>query len=289
MKPKKLVFVKWNQNLTLKEQLRRTCRLHQTEYTVIDKKTPYPVMVYEICSADYTVIWHGSSPLVCWAKDVCESLGKQYIIAECGWFPQSAYWHFDPDGICGKSSLCGDLPEPSEEDWEELKRRRMDYQTSIDPIYMRELNLPEGYILCPFQVSHDSTIYYDAPYKTNQEFAAHVMEKFPDDPIVFKVHPKQTRDIVRTERNDVYVVRQGSFIDYTPNAKMVYGQTSTTLVESALLQVPTEAIGKCPLFYHQHSPEEIEKLLAVMCSRQVSRDLNKDLWKYITKERNQWL
>lgn len=282
---KKLVVVKhdWpSVTKMMKDQLKRTCRLHHTALSFVSKNTPHPVAVYEVSGADYVLIWNGSCPLSTWAVDVRKSLAKHYKIVEVGWAKQSNYWHFDNKGIGGKSSLCDKLPEPSREDWDKLNEKKEEYKKLVDTSFIKEMNLPSEYILCPFQVPHDVTIYYDAPYKFNNEFAEHVMNLFPDVPIVFKVHPKHTRERIVTERDDVYLVRTGDLIDYTPNAKLVYGQTSTSLVESALLGIPTVAIGNCALRSHSHSDEARERLLATMIGRQVDRELTTDLWHHIT-------
>lgn len=278
----RLVYVQWKdfeQITDAKDQLKRSCRLHQTAFQYLDEKNSINVLTYEVRDADYAVIWNGNSPVTMWAANLRKKLNKHCVTLELGWFPQSKYWHIDSGGLFGDSSLCGSLREPTEYDLEMLQRCREDYVTALSPVAFHRNQLPPDYVLVPLQLECDSSLLFHAPYRTSLSFIKHVLSKFPDTPIVFKTHPKAKDVKVDTQgRYDVFVVREGSFVDLVPKASLVYGQNSTTLFESALITDKVEAIGDCPLKHHK---QEKEKLLACMAGNQVKRDLQSDMWHHI--------
>lgn len=279
---KRLVHVQWKDFQLIRDvqdQLKKTCRLHQVSYQYVDMKSSSNILINEVMEADYCVIWHGTTPISSWAVDTRKRLGKHYCVLEMGWFPQGEYWHIDSEGLCGKSSLCGEIREPTQRDLQMLQNRREEYRASYSPVFSHQFNLPDDYVLVPLQLERDSTIYMDAPYKKVSDFIHHVLNQFPDRPVVIKTHPKSPSTLVNTRgREDVFVVREGLFTDFVPKASLVYGQTSTCLLESALLGKETVVIGDCPLAHHM---DETEKLLAVMCGQQIERNLSADMWWHI--------
>ena len=246
--------------------LRTSCHKRGIQFQLItSKNTPYwPGAAYHLRDADYCFVWHGMSPWAAWAVNIRRLVEGHLRIVETGWFAQADNWHFDTQGIIGASSLCGPLGDAP---GDALERKRDEYEKRIKDAAAPPL--PEGSVLVPMQLTRDVAVYGYAPFKTNTAWADHVLDKFPDTPVVFKTHPKQAKlKIDRRGRDDVRIVTHGEFAAYARQASRVYGQTSTALYEAALVGCPVTTVGRCPLWYHS---DKAEQLLRVMCHRQFPR------------------
>src|SRR5690606_8398015 len=78
-------------------------------------------------------------------------------------------------------------------------------------------------------------------------------------------HPVNTRQRIGEGR---WKVVPGRTIDASQRAGLVVGLNSTSLLETALLGVPTVTIGRCPLASHADDPE---RLLAACHARQIPK------------------
>lgn len=263
-----LIFVTqnvWNDIKPLVSKLSAAAKQQGLTFRVLTDRDTYATKWSAIRDAEYCVVWHGLTPISSWAREIRQCRGMHCVVAECGWFPQSAHWAFDKEGFCGLSVLNGDLPRA---DPAFLMEVREEYQQRLK----REPGVPmvKDAVLVPLQLPRDSAVFAHAPYPRMDMFVSHVLETFPDRPIVFKSHPKALDWPVDAQgRGDVLVARGGWFPSLAVEASLVYGQTSNALYEAALMRVPVEAIGNCPLHHHKHNQE---RLLQVMAAKQVSRN-----------------
>jgi len=221
------------------------------------------------------MVWNGSEPI---HQQILNKAGQENIkilFIECGFFPQSKYFYIDELGINADASIMNDdLSWVSQEHLNKLELFRQAYLEG------RKWNSPGKYILCPLQLENDTNIVKNAPHIKMQDFINHVGRKYPDDFILFKTHPLMPNINYKVNGGNA-IIRSGNFLDFAQNARLVYGQTSTALLETALMKVPTTAIGKCWLNQHKGNKE---KLLAALIDRQIpigSTDLDYWLGKYV--------
>ena len=91
----------------------------------------------------------------------------------------------------------------------------------------------------------------DSPFTTMLEFANYVERLFPDDSIVFRPHPKAKRQHLGQHTLSDY----GDLIDDLAIAKQVVGINSKALYEAVLMDIPTTALGLCPLMNRTHAEQ----------------------------------
>src|SRR5690606_3371529 len=93
----------------------------------------------------------------------------------------------------------------------------------------------------------------------------HVADAYPDREIRVVKHPVNLNQRIGEGR---WKVIPGRTLDAAQDAGLVVGLNSTSLLETAMLGVPTIALGRCPLSHHQ---DEVERLLAACVARQIPR------------------
>jgi len=216
--------------------------------------------------ADLVILWNGEEGCYKEAKRICEEKGIPYYIAEVGYFPQRHFFTLDPKGINASSSLMeDDLSWISEAHMKKLRQTRLEY--------MGDRKRVEGdYVFVPLQVPGDTNIKLHSQFKDMQSFINHVEEKFANEHVIFKMHPRDNHKY----KSKFEIVNEGSSLDYVLGAKSVYGINSTVLLESALFGVPVEAVGEGFLKHHKGNHD---KLMAALVDRQIpynSTDL--DYW-----------
>jgi hypothetical protein len=173
-----------------------------------------------------------------------------------GWFEESDHFVIDPKGIGTSSSIMDDdLSWVTENHLENLEKFRESH------LQGKKWSQKCKYILVPLQLEEDTDIQSYSPYKTMQEFINHVEHKFSGRKIIFKQHPKCTK-VFKTNRD---IVRDGDFLEMAQDAEVVYGINSKNLLESALMKVPTIAVGRSLLSVHQNR----DRLLAALVDRQI--------------------
>lgn len=209
---------------------------------------------------DLICIWNGQLDIYQPLIDHAKKNNIKLLYLECGFFPQSRYYYVDRCGINAQASIMEDnLDWISDEHYIKLDEFRTKYLDG------KKWNSPGRYILCPLQIPSDTNVLKNSPYKNLQDLINHVEENFPNDLIVFKNHPLLPNINYRVSGNNA-LIRQGNFLEIVQDAKLVYGMTSTSLLESSLMGVPTEAIGNCWLSKHKQFPE---KLLAALIEKQI--------------------
>ena len=221
------------------------------------------------------LMWNGAEPIHQPILERARQENIRILFVECGPIAQKNYYYIDEKGINAQSSLMDDdLSWVSEEHVDKLELFRQAYLDN------RKWNPPGKYIFVPLQIESDTNIIKNSPYKTMQSFINHCEEKFQDEYIIFKTHPLLPNLNYRIHGNNA-IIRQGSFLDHIQEAKLVYGLTSTALLESTLMGVPTECIGDCWLNKHKGNEE---KLLATLVDKQIpigSSDLDYWIGKYV--------
>lgn len=222
--------------------------------------------VRQIHSADLVLIWHGSEPGGDWLKRVCRGADVPYLVVENGLLPQSGYFHIDPAGIVGMSSLKGDLSWVTPEDLSKAREHCERHFAMKGWKYKGG----GGYVLCPLQLPHDASIYMDAPpkLKTMQAFIDHVREIRPDKPIIVTPHPRWKGAGVTGQ--NVAVQKDKSTMELAQHADEMIVLTSTVAYEAAALGCPVTALGDCPIRSHT-TAEARERLIAAAHARQIPR------------------
>lgn len=191
--------------------------------------------------ADLAIIWNGSEPGCGWFKDICDSHGLKWIIAEQGLFPQKGHFHFDTLGIVSKSSLMGDLSWVSRSLQSQSLKYLQEYTKGME-------RKPEDFILCPLQIPWDTAVYLSSPFKTMDDYLLRVHEMNPGKRIIATPHPLLSFigrfDWLEVER-DIPTIKMAL------RASCVVGLTSTVLYETRAIGCPTVALGNCPAAVHK--------------------------------------
>ncbi|MFT6989268.1 MAG: hypothetical protein ACJASL_001237 [Paraglaciecola sp.] len=217
----------------------------------------------ELLAADGVLIWNGSMSIHQPILQQITKLNVEVTFAECGFFPQSQYFYFDKLGVNDQSQLkIDDLSWVSTEQKTVLENVRRSFFLEVSPY-------PDsGYIFVPLQVPNDSNILNNSSFTSGmQEFIDHVEEKYSDEKIIFKAHPK---DRMRS----TYRLKYGKFSEVDSrslilSSKLVHGINSSVLYEAALAGKPVIAEGECLLNSSSHALDEI---LAAIIVRQLQVD-----------------
>jgi hypothetical protein len=209
------------------------------------------------------IIWHGHEPGGFWARRVFDQHGLPWVVAENGLLPQKGHYHFDRGGIGSSSTLCGALDWVTDADLAALaawKTRAFGGQAWVGG---------GGYVVCPLQLSYDASIYMDSPYLRFEEYLRRVLDDHPDREVVWTPHPRNRGQRIEMAHPRLRVERQLSTIELARKAEAIVGLNSTVLLETAALGCPSTALARCPLYYHQGSTGETDRLLAACLRRQV--------------------
>ena len=193
----------------------------------------------QIKQLDGIVIWNGNEPGCGWCKTIADAVGVPWVVGEMGLLPQKGFFHIDPDGIVGRSSLCGDLSWVTDDHVAQYRRYR---ESHFQGATWRE----GEYILCPMQLPQDSAILMDSPYKTMDSFLTAVRERYPGQPILASPHPLRRGFRPSVEGVEVYSGAL-STIQLAASCRLVVGLNSTVLYETAALGAPTTALASCAL------------------------------------------
>jgi hypothetical protein len=220
------------------------------------------------------IIWNGSEPIHQPILNEARQNSVRILFAECAWFPQSKFYYLDENGINADCSLMDDISWVTDEHIKKLEQFKKNY---ISELCWKS---PGKYIIVPLQLDNDTNIIKNAPFKNMQSFINHAEESFPNDFILFKTHPVLPNLNYKVKGTNA-LVRNGNLLEFSQDAKLAYGQTSTALLETCLMGVPTIAIGNC--FLSKHRGHETQ-LLAALIDRQIPvGEINLDYWmnKYV--------
>jgi len=223
-------------------------------------------MAQEAAKSDLVILWNGEESCYSAAKEVCREKGIPCYIAEVGYFPQRKFFSLDPKGINASSSLMtDDLFWITEDHMQKMEQRKI--------ALMDGRKRTEGdYIFVPLQVPEDTNVRNYSPFKDMDSFIKHVEEKFKNEKVIFKRHPRDKRSY----RSKFPVITEGSSLDYVLGCKRVYGINSTVLLEAALFGVSVEAVGEGFLKMHKDNQQ---KIIAALVDRQIPYDsTDLDYW-----------
>lgn len=212
----------------------------------------------------HAFIWNGECPGSSFFKEACILSGVSFSIMEVGYFPQSEYFVLDREGLNATSELMSsDLSFVGSYLLDQLQIFRDKHVDSV--MYTGE----DKYTLVPLQLSSDTNITNNSPFKTMQPFINHCEEVIDGD-ILFKKHPLDPHSY---ETSHTFYGGDCPFPELAKDASLVYGINSTCLLESLLQKVPTLSIGKGFITKHEMNTE---KLLAALIEKQIpigSQDL----------------
>ena len=212
-----------------------------------------------LTDAKALLVWNGSRPTFSRFVHQTKQLGLDITYAECGFFPQKEYFYLDKCGVNARSQLYDDdLSWVGAKELDALFRKRQ--------LLKNKLPKPEpgNYILAPLQVPDDSNILIHSSFTNGmQEFIDYILQRYPGEKVVFKVHPK---DHTQTGYNfGGGSCSNKDTLSLSLNAKLVHGINSSVLYEAALLGVRVIAEGDCLLKQHA---KRVDTLLAAMIYRQ---------------------
>jgi capsule polysaccharide modification protein KpsS len=206
----------------------------------------------------HVFMWNGEESNHAVIKRLCSDCGVPYSILEVGFFPQKQFYIIDKKGINANSSIMEKRLQVSEEDLASYEAFREMYLAG------RTWRRTNKYILAPLQLGKDTNIKLHSPFKSMQHFIGHVEAEFPGKKIIFKRHPLD-KGVYKVAGGNEFIVG-GNILDIAQDAEMVYGINSTSLLETAMLGVPTTAVGNGFLKAHG---DDIRTLLAYLCKMQV--------------------
>lgn len=212
--------------------------------------------------ADHVFIWNGQDVGCEWVRRACIEEGKPYTFFEWGFFAQREHFHFDPSGIAGDSSLCESLDWVTPSMIDAYRAFRDDF---LGARGLRWKGDASGPVVVPLQIEHDSSIIFHSPIKQMSELVRHVADMHPDRRIRVVKHPGNPHQRIGDGRWEIV---PGRTIDAAQCAGLVVGLNSTSLLETAMLGVPTVAMGRCPL---ASNADGVERLLAACVARQIPK------------------
>lgn len=191
---------------------------------------------------DYVLLFNGYHAHRHAASRLIEKKWKTYFM-ENAWLPQKGNLYVDHGGTGARGAIFRTVFSPVR-DADYLKLR----EDSLKPLrdcYAQAphgIDLPKDYILVPLQLEQDTSIVFDSPFfKDMPTFVHYVVRHFCDHPIVVKTHPKNQKPLnfpgVRLISENV------PFNDLVPDAKLVVGINSTSLIEALIHYKPVAALG----------------------------------------------
>jgi hypothetical protein len=209
--------------------------------------------------ASMAVIWNGLQAGAALATRLCRRRSIPTCYLEWGLLPQETTFCIDPLGFCADSILARDVSWVTDDDMDYLYQVRAELQQQY-PLEQ------DGHVLAILQIENDTQVLYFSPYRSMDEFIAHVETMYPTGRIIARPHPKSTakRTFERTELDSA-----GNFLESAARAGVVVGITSTCLYEAGILGIPVVALGDHPL---RLQPKHLhERVLAGALALRVDR------------------
>lgn len=255
-----LIFIAVNPHDNIQHYLANFfSRLDECKIDVVIRHPLQHIADQVLLSASGVLIWNGSMSIHQPILRKIKNLNIEITFVECGFFPQSEYFYFDKVGVNDQSQLqMDDLHWVGDEHKNALEIVRRAFYLDASPY-------PDSdYIFVPLQVPNDSNILNNSRFTSGmQEFIDFIEQKYADQKIIFKAHPK---DRMKSH----YRLKHGVFSEADSRslimgAKLVHGINSSVLYEAALCKTPVEIEGECLLKKHI---KQIDKLLAAMHYRQ---------------------
>ncbi|WP_323945483.1 capsular polysaccharide export protein, LipB/KpsS family [Aeromonas hydrophila] len=216
-------------------------------------------------SAISIVMWNGSIPILfdC-VKRYIHSIGKKFLYAECGFFPQKEYFYLDRMGINFNRELAtDDLGWVSDSHYQRLVDLREQFFENVNPF-----KLEHDYVFCPLQLPDDSNIMMNSQFHHGmQDFIDYINEFYQNShlKVVFKPHPKDFNSYSYDFGNAIVVHEDSRSLIL--GAERIHGINSTVIFEAALAGKDIYCEGNCLL---EHPCLKNDKILAAIISSQSS-------------------
>ena len=238
---------------------------HAAEYGLgvcgLSRRQPVRIESVKLKNCSFMWVWNGWHDNSCQFREICIRMGIPFAMCEWGLLPQDKTYSIDTNGFCGWSSLNGDLSWVTRADMKRMEDARVELRRQHPE---RE----DGYVLVVGQVTSDTQILYNTPYRSMQEYIDHVQAVFPGERLVIRPHPKESHGLVGRGGN-AKISTAGSFMDALAGARSVVGLTSTCLAEAVVYGKPVLALGDCPL--RKHAPRMHDRVAAAMLAMRVPR------------------
>lgn len=248
------------------EQFAKMVRRHAARYalgvTKLSRSAPIREESVKIKNCSFVWIWNGFHDNSAQMRELCVRMGIPFAMCEWGLLPQDDTFMVDPSGFCGWSSLNGSLSWVTQQDIQRLFDARVEMQRQNPPEHGPD-------VLVPLQITSDTQVLYNTPYRTMQEFIDHIEAIFPGERLVFRPHPKDHTPYKVAGLNSV-VTRGGSFLAALARSRSVVGLTSTCLLEAAVYGKPVLALGDHPL--RTHAPRDHDRVAAAAVACRLLRE-----------------
>ena len=218
-------------------------RGHKPEL-VVDRKPP---------TCDALIIWNGNNAREKALAGQFRSAGVPVFYMEVGYLSQKSHYIISKNGSVGGDLLRGEpVPELTDADELYLQNEFQRYAPGID------IGQPGNQISGFFQLPKDYAITNHSPFHTMQDVINEADRRWPDEKVVWKVHPLQRRLNVKTR----FPNYRGSTIwPHVANAKLCIAANSTALFECALAGRPVQALGQSPLQRKEGSRAVVREVL----------------------------
>jgi|TARA_R110002096_G_scaffold55026_6_gene141610 hypothetical protein len=185
-------------------------------------------------------------------------LGTQVFYMEVGSFPQRGHYVVGRNPCVAGGMLQGEeIPPVTPAD-------ELMMQTFFDK-YSKGANmdLPREQVSGFLQLERDYAIRSFSKFKRTQQVVNKVEELYPDEKVVWKVHPGDRAPKIKVAHK---LYRGGTIWIHVAMAKVCVAVNSTTLLESALAGRPVVALGDSPL----NRPEGPRAVVREILRRQIS-------------------
>lgn len=235
---------------------------HEVEYIRENYTTEQWVEKFK--NADHIFMYNGSRPESRPYVEAAKYLNKNVSYYEGGILPARGYEYVDREGILGNSSLCKDISWVTDEMMQKTIEWKSWYlkEINVDECLIKKLHTYKDYIFCPLQCHWDANFnpqFGWSPFvgkNAMNDFINHVQKNNPNEQIIFRCHPadsnrfKEYSSLMQNENCLVPGSWDGDFrkterdlFKQFYGSKEVIGINSTCLLQSALFDIPTKALG----------------------------------------------
>jgi len=283
----KIVFVSWAEEKSMLRSAKALYFLekgHDVDY-IFGVETEEEWMSL-LSGYDHIMCYNGSRIESLPYKHASENLGIPMSYYENGILPARANQFVDRKGVLGHSSFCQNIS------W--VGQKEMDELVEWKDWYLKELGISEeesvwsggDYIFCPMQCHWDANFCVLngwSPFTGKNamtDFMNEIQDKNPNEKIIFRCHPadmkafEDYKELVR-DGNEILPSNwankvsqhEPELIRLMLRSNKVIGVNTTCLLQSCLLQVPTEALGWGYVKSAGESLENRLKMVAAVRSR----------------------
>ncbi|HDZ8839483.1 TPA: hypothetical protein RUW99_003140 [Aeromonas veronii] len=198
------------------------------------------------------IIWNGTPAYYDSVKQYLQDMGKQYLYAELGFFPQREHVYLDRQGV-NLGRCMGLMPCQKDDAEQELVRVR-------ERLLGGRLWVPGDAVVVPLQIATDTNVRLYSNYGDKmQQFIDDVIRDYGNERLLFKPHPLDplgdTYDFHGRE------IVSGDFMTLALSSKFICGINSSTLFEARLVGIPVHFYGRSLL---SECPDEQEVMLQMV-------------------------